>query len=623
MRIGRTGLALACGLALVTRGAGAWQVALDGSAKGPDTATAVAVDAAGNVVAAGSMTTAGGQDLAVVKLAGTDGSPLWPAPVTVDGAAHGADAASALVLDGMGDVVVAGKLVNAGVKGDFAVLKLAGADGSARWPAPFTLDGTAADSTDEATGVAIDGNGDVLAAGYTQNAGTSLDFTVVKLAGADGSPLWPAPVTLGGTANAGDLAHAIAVDADGNALVAGFTENTGTKIDFTVVKLAAADGAELWRRTITGTTSGGVDQAVAIAVDGGGDVVAAGFTQNGSTGIDLTVVKLSGADGTPRWPAPVKVSGTGAESDDEATAVAVDGDGDVVAAGLLQHADADGNPVPDFVVVKLRGTDGAEGWRKIVGGSMTDGSFNQAFAVATDPGDNVLAGGRIENTGAGRDFALVRLAAADGVEIVREVVNGGTADQATAVAVDAAGNLVGAGALDSTDAGTDLAVVKLGCRGGEPATCTTPGQCYDAATCDPPADACAVSPDGTQCSDGDACTERDACRARACTAPDLEVVRCALLAAPADPACAADRLPRGVKRGVKRARGQVERAERATDPAKVRALAQRASARLAKVSAAIDKAAERRRRPLSEACAAALRVIVLDAQARLGRVAGS
>ena len=73
--------------------------------------------------------------------------------------------------------------------------------------------------------MAVDTQGNVLAAGYTTNTGTGQDFTVAKFA-PDGTLLWQQ--TLNGTANVADAAFSVAVDTQGNVLAAGFTSNTGT-----------------------------------------------------------------------------------------------------------------------------------------------------------------------------------------------------------------------------------------------------------------------------------------------------------------------------------------------------------------------------------------------------------
>ena len=79
--------------------------------------------------------------------------------------------------------------------------------------------------------------------------GSGRDFIVAKFA-PDGTLLWQQ--TLNGTANGCDAALSVAVDTEGNVLAAGSTENTGTGLDFTVAKFAR-DGTLLWQQTLNGT----------------------------------------------------------------------------------------------------------------------------------------------------------------------------------------------------------------------------------------------------------------------------------------------------------------------------------------------------------------------------------
>ena len=68
---------------------------------------------------------------------------------------------------------------------------------------------------------------------------------------AQGSLLWQQ--TLNGTeANSFDEARSVAVDNQGNVVAAGRTENTGTAGDFTVAKFDR-DGTLLWQQTLNGT----------------------------------------------------------------------------------------------------------------------------------------------------------------------------------------------------------------------------------------------------------------------------------------------------------------------------------------------------------------------------------
>jgi hypothetical protein len=223
-----------------------------------------------------------------------------------------------------------------------------------------------------------------------------------------------------------------------------------------------------------------------------------------------------------------------------------------------------------------------------------------------------------------RDFTLVRLSRTDGGELWRYVANGtapASADAANAVAVDAAGNVVGAGVTVNGTTAADFAVVKLGCAGQEPATCADPATCYDAKTCDPGSTDCATAPDGTPCDDGDPCTQGDACLAGSCLADDLSTARCGLAAALGEAACSADKLPAGVKRGFVRARKTFTRGAAQANATKAKKLFAKARRPLTHVPGALAKAATRRRHPLSSGCAAALLGVVTRVDPALARLA--
>src|SRR5207253_10774093 len=86
----------------------------------------------------------------------------------------------------------------------------------------------------------------------------------------------------------------LAVDPEGNIVAAGETYETR---HFTVVKLAASDGAVLWQQDPTDLLYD-VEQGIGaaphrLATDAAGDVVAAGLAVD----FQATVVKLAGADG--------------------------------------------------------------------------------------------------------------------------------------------------------------------------------------------------------------------------------------------------------------------------------------------------------------------------------------
>jgi len=447
------------GLLVAGSSASAWQVRINGTLpNASDTAHAVAVDARGNIVAAGvTQNSSTGFDFTVVKFNGLSGLELWRQVIDGaggDGGHSDLDDALAVAVDGAGDVVAAGFTHNTGTSSDFTVVKFAGGSGLELWRQ--VLNGSA-NSIDEALAVTVDGAGDVIAAGsFVQSLSNLGGFTVVKFAGSSGVELWRQMIH--GTANGADFIHAVTVDGAGNVVAVGSTQNTGTFYDLTVVKFAGSSGVELWRQVINGQAANSSDWASAVTVDAAGDVVAVGVTQNSPNRNDFTVVKFAGTTGLPLW--GKVISGTGVNSDSEALAATVDAAGDVVAAGFIQNSTGH-----DFTVVKLAGGTGVEIWRQVLNG--TANGDDQARAVAVDRSGNVVAAGFSENTSSSFDFTVIKFAGTSGVPLWERVLHGTAApsgskfEAALAVAVDPKGDVVAAGSTQNVGTFFDFTVVKL------------------------------------------------------------------------------------------------------------------------------------------------------------------
>lgn len=446
-----------CGLALFSSPSWAWQVNINGTANLADEARAAVVDGDGNVIVVGFTTNADtGRDILVVKSDGVSGEELWRR--IINGTGNGADEGHAVAVDGDGNVLVAGFTTNSGTGGDFTVVKLSVDDGSEQWRQ--VINGNA-NSSDQAVAVTVDTEGNVVAAGFTTNTETGVDFTVVKLDGVGGDELWRQVIS--GTANAADRALAVAVDTAGNVVAAGFIYNTSPFFfpfrDFTVAKFAGTSGEEIWSQVIKGTSPESFfvfDETVAVTVDGAGDVVAAGFTENIGINFNFTVAKLDGTSGEEIWRQLIK--GNATSNDDFARAVTVDGDGNIVAAGSTENTGTGF----DFTVVKLDGVSGAEIWRRLIVGAAILND-ERALAVTVDGAANVVAAGFTENTGAGLDLTAVKLDGISGQELWRRNINGTNNgdDRALAVAVDAEGDVVAAGVTRNTGTFDDFTVVKL------------------------------------------------------------------------------------------------------------------------------------------------------------------
>ncbi len=367
------------------------------------------------------------------------GTQLWQQ--NLNGTLLPFNQANSVAVDTDGNVLAAGVTENAGTRFDFTVAKFA-ADGTRLWRR--TLNGTFG-LNDQALSVAVDTDGNVLAAGLTDNTGTGWDFTVAKFA-PGGTLLWRR--TLNGTANRDDVAESVAVDAHGNVLAAGYTLNTGTGQDFTVAKFAP-DGTPLWQQTFSGTAN--VDDAASsVAVDTDGNVLAAGVTRNTGSGSDFTVAKCA-PDGTLLW--RQTLNGT-ANGRDEAYSVAVGTDGNVLAAGFTENSFRG----RDFTVARFA-PGGTPLWQQTLNG--TANVDDAAVAVAVDTEGNVFAAGITENTGTGRDFTVVKFAR-DGT-LWQQTINGtaNSADEAWSVAVDTQGNVLAAGYTVNTGTDQDFTVAKF------------------------------------------------------------------------------------------------------------------------------------------------------------------
>lgn len=483
----------------------AWQVNVNGPANDDDKAWAVTVDRTGDVVAGGSTRIAGQHaDFTVVRLDGRSGRELWRR--AIKGPAQADGLATAIAMDRDGNVVAAGSAASRSLGADFTVVKLSGATGAELWRR--VLSGPA--EAKNVAAVAVDAAGDVIAADYVENNDGAPELTVVKLDGASGVERWRRLVTDGWNAGREEIerqltvgleivfafmssapAVGLKVDASGNVAVAGFTLSRESGSGFTVVKLNGASGAELWRRVIHGNAgrAGVVNPAIpaippirganvahAVAVDGAGNVLAAGTVFNTGTREDFIVVKLAAATGAELWRRVI--NGTG-NAGDSANAIAVDTIGNVLASGCI---DCFTSPRAHLTVVKLNGVNGAERWRRVVGGTdatpvkPVGGGMEQRqeaiTAVAVNPDGDAFAVGRIVNTGTGSDFTVVKLAGATGAVRWRRVINGSAKnsdDRAHAVAVDDSGNVIAAGVTDNTRTRFDFTVVKLRGADGESA----------------------------------------------------------------------------------------------------------------------------------------------------------
>lgn len=324
---------------------------------GNDEIMAVAIQTDGKIVAAGFANGGPtGNDFALARY-NADGKPDTSfgtgstGTVTTDFGDSGDDRAKAIVIQSDGKIVVAGYATISSKK-EFAL---------ARYKADGTLDTTfgtggiysthtTANLDDELQAVALQLDGKIVAAGYSNTGGgTGYDFAVLRL-NAVGTP--DTAFGAGGNGmvvkdlavNNDDYARAVAVNNNGKITVAGFsinTTNTPAKDFFAIAQLkpdGSADG------TFYGATGAhlddmgsALDQIFGLAILPNGQAVVAGNHRN-STNSDFIVARyrLGGTlDNTFGTGDPISGStrtdfGSG---DDTAYAMTLQPDGKIITAG--------------------------------------------------------------------------------------------------------------------------------------------------------------------------------------------------------------------------------------------------------------------------------------------------
>jgi hypothetical protein len=213
-----------------------WVARYNGPGNDYDIAIAIDVDASGNVyVTGGSYGIGTYYDYATVKY-DTDGNQLWEK--RYNGPGNERDIATAIAVDASGNVYVTGKSRASEIDWDYATVKY-DTDGNQLWVKRYSGPGN---SNDTASAIAIDVSGNVYVTGVSVGSGTDDDYATVKY-NANGDELWVARYN--GPGNGADEASAIAVDSSGNIYVTGESCGVETDSDYATVKYDP-NGDELW-----------------------------------------------------------------------------------------------------------------------------------------------------------------------------------------------------------------------------------------------------------------------------------------------------------------------------------------------------------------------------------------
>jgi len=411
------------------------------------------------------------------------------------------DAASGVAVDGEGNVIVVGDTwgtfpgQNNSGETDAYVRKVSPA-GSVVWTRQF-----GSSDSEQGKAVAVDGAGNIIVVGITDGALPGqgslgrMDAFIRKLSPA-GAELWTRQF---GSKN-WDEASSVAVDAAGDIIVAGYSEvpdeatvaeELAGGIVLSLAPIGVGDafvrkfssaGVELWARQF-GLPGG--DEALAVAVDGGGNIIVAGAVGFGYNVIDVALPGQAAAGGADAFVRKYSRDGTvlwtdqfGSRFDDWAYDVIVDGAGDIIVAGYTEGtlSGQKASGAGDAFVRKLNAA-GAELWMHQFGSADSD----QASGVAVDSEGNIFLAGDTWGTLAGQvasgsDDAFVQKLSPAGVELWTNQFGSASWALCSEVAVDGGGNVIVVGATNDALSGQksagswDAFVLKGGNASGPPLT---------------------------------------------------------------------------------------------------------------------------------------------------------
>jgi uncharacterized delta-60 repeat protein len=423
----------------------AWTARYSGPGNGANDASAIAVDANGNVYVTGRSQPGGlesGMQYATIKY-DPEGTELWVARYSTRSGAQ----AKAIALDADSNVYVTG-FDSGGLATleDYATVKY-DTDGNELWVARYDGPGR---FEDIAWAIAVDGSGNVYVTGHSFEGDLlGYSFATIKYDAA-GNQLWVARYGRGRSG-----AKALAVDKEGNVYVTGQTQGV-EPTDYATIKYDT-NGNQLWIATYRGPGRG-EDRATALAIDAGGNVYVTGESRgDSSTQIDYATIKYD-TNGKELWVARYD----GPENrEDEATALAVDDDGNVYVTGGSYVFNGPSTLRPEYATVKYD-TNGVELWTARYVGADPD-HYDYATAGALDRDRNVyVTGGSYGGYSTGTDYATIKYDT-NGNELWVARYDGPAhvTDIASSLAIDSEGNVYVTGSSQRATGGWyDYATIK-------------------------------------------------------------------------------------------------------------------------------------------------------------------
>ncbi len=423
-----------------------WSATYNGTAYDFDAASAIAVDGSGNVYVTGSSFGIGlEEDFATIKY-NSAGVQLWIA--RYNGPANDYDAAAGVRVDASGNVYVTGTSYGVITDADYATVKY-NSSGVQLWVARY--DGGISDY-DAPAGLGIDLAGSVYVSGTSYGLDSYEDFTTVKYS-FTGAQVWVSRYD--GTGNDYDVVTSVTSDISGNTYITGGSYNIDFDSDYMTIKYDTFGDSD-WGSRYNGPAFSD-DTPFALTIDAARNVYVTGASYGIGSSENYVTIKYS-STGSTRWTSIYNGPGN---SIDVGMAIAVDGPGNVYVTG----SSIGGSSYEDFATVKYSSL-GVQHWVARYAGPSVD--YDAASTIAVDGSGNVVVGGVSYGTVSDEDIAIVRYSAT-GVEqwVSRYNGEGNSSDEAEDLVLDASGNAILTGTSYDIASQSDYATVKYDGAGNQ------------------------------------------------------------------------------------------------------------------------------------------------------------
>lgn len=298
----------------------------------------------------------------------------------------------ALAVDEFGNIFVTGA-GGSGSTSDYITIKY-DSDGNRKWVRRYN---GPADSWDSVEAIAVSRAGNIFVTGSSAEGDTD-NIATIKY-DSDGNRMW---VRRYGDLDEGfEWPRALAVDADGNVFVAGYSQDgdaegpTDETEDYLIIKYDSA-GNRKWVRRYDNHPS---DMATGLAVDAGGNAIVTGAS--GLPNSNYVTIKYD-SDGNRKWIRRYKAPGKGVN---RATAIAVDSAGNIFVTG---HSGAR-KKRSDYATIKYDPQGNVE-WVKRYSGDLSKKLSESPDALAIDIHGNVVITGRSWGLNGRTGFTTVKYA---------------------------------------------------------------------------------------------------------------------------------------------------------------------------------------------------------------------